>query len=124
MGSASLRRAAKQEYWRKLLEDQASSRLSVLKFCELRKVSQQSFYAWRKKLPRGAAMEGLPSQQERQSPGFAQVAVLPTRLTAANTSNSLPITIRLPNDVRIEVPREVDRHTLREVLAALREASC
>ena len=100
-----------------------------MKFCQLRGISQQAFYSWRKELAGDKKRSGPEPEPARQTPGFAQVAVLPNGLAATNGGSSAPLTIRLPNEVRIEVPRDVDRRTLREVLAALRswsrrEASC
>jgi hypothetical protein len=134
MTLTSAKREAKREGWRKLIEEQSGSGLSIVKFCRLRGVSKQAFYSWRKKLAGCEKRSVREREPARQTPTFAQVAVLPNGLAAANNDssnggNSPPLTIRLPNDVRIEVPRDVDRRTLREVLAALRswsrrEASC
>ena len=118
MSAVKLRSESKQEYWRKLFAEQVNSRLSVVQFCKLRGVSKPSFYAWRQKLAESSSLGKL------EPPAFAQVAVLPHMLVDGNANSSSPITIQMPNDVRIEVPPGADRRLLREVLAALREASC
>ena len=118
MAAVSVRSVSKQEYWRKLFAEQASSRLSVVQFCKMRGVSKPSFYAWRKKLAES------PSLGKLEPPAFAQVAVLPNMFVDGSANSSPSITIQMPNEVRIEVPPGADRRLLREVLAALQEASC
>ena len=117
MAADRVRSESKREYWRKLFAEQANSRLSVVQFCKQRGVSKPSFYAWRQKLAES------PSRGELEPPTFAQVAV-PNIPAARSANSSASITIELPDAVRIEVPPGADRRLLREVLAALREASC
>jgi hypothetical protein len=51
-----------KENWRKLLEEQAESGLSVTKFCELRKLSSVTFYNWRQRLKDESQSGKLSSQ--------------------------------------------------------------
>lgn len=51
-----------KEIWRKLLEEQAESGLSVAKFCELRQLSSVTFYNWRQRL-KDESQSGKPSSR-------------------------------------------------------------
>ncbi len=48
--------------WRKLLEEQAESGLSVTKFCELHELSSVTFYNWRQRLRNKSQSGELSSQ--------------------------------------------------------------
>ena len=60
------RDAAKEHRWRELLGRQASSGLSVREFCRAERLSEPSFYAWRRTL---AEREGA------KAPSFVPVVV-------------------------------------------------
>ena len=51
-----------KENWRKLLEEQAESGLSVTKFCELHQLSSVTFYNWRQRLKDESQSGKLSSQ--------------------------------------------------------------
>lgn len=42
--------AARSEYWRGRIAEQERSGISVKRFCEEHKLTEQSFYSWRKRL--------------------------------------------------------------------------
>ena len=64
-----------KEIWRKLLEEQAESGLSVTKFCELHELSSVTFYNWRQRL-RNESQGGKLSSQvaSRGRPGKSKLA--------------------------------------------------
>src|SRR5215467_4998813 len=42
--------SARSEYWRERIAEQESSGISVKRFCEEQRLTEQSFYVWRKRL--------------------------------------------------------------------------
>src|SRR5437660_11780416 len=44
------RKAARSEYWRERIAQQQHSGLSVHQFCQEQRLTEQAFYAWRKRL--------------------------------------------------------------------------
>ena len=88
--------------WRKLVERQRSSGLSVAKFCARHGIAIPSLYAWRRRLA--------------AAPVFVEAEVV-------GTSGPLPagvVEVRLRGGRRLMVRREgFDRELLAEVVAAL-----
>jgi hypothetical protein len=78
--------AGKEVLWRSRLQRFQASGLSVTQFCERERISQPSFYQWRKRL-------GVSTAQSTASP------FVPVRLTQVAM-----VEIHLPNGVRISVP--------------------
>ncbi len=48
MSTTTQRRSSKERFWRRLLRQWRGSGLSVREFCADRRVSEPSFYAWRR----------------------------------------------------------------------------
>ena len=94
--------------WRRVIEQQQASGLTVAAFCRRAGLSQPSFYAWRQKL--------------RGEVTFAEVKVSPATNSrggenaAAETSG---IELRLPGCRWVVVRPGFDRQTLIELLHAL-----
>ena len=86
-------RPIKVQQWAERLERFAQSGLTVVQFCQDERVSQPSFYQWKKKLTEQASQ---PSLHAKSSPSaFRAVEVIPTSQSAT--------TIRLVNGIEIEL---------------------
>ena len=91
-------------YWRERIAEQERSGISVQQFCKEKGVTEQSFYAWRKRL-------------RKQEPArFALVEAQPARLQTAKTELELV----LVTGERLRIGADVDPSLLRRVLEAVR----
>lgn len=88
------------DQWRRIVQEQQTSGLSVSAFCRRARVPQSSFYAWRRRLQSAVA--------------FVEVKV-PTEPAVQAGGMEL----HLPDRRWIMVRPGFDRRTLRELLAAL-----
>jgi hypothetical protein len=88
-------------YWRRVVERQAQSGLSIAGFCEQEDVSPASFYNWRRRL----------AEEADERPAF-----LPLQVRADNGS---ALEIVLPGAVTIRVPDGTARQTIVDALAAV-----
>lgn len=110
--------------WRCLLRRQAASGLSVSAFCRRWRISQPSFYVWRRKL----RDDGGPTEQDLangagrktsnravcDAANFVEVCLSPEASPAAD-----PLELILPRGHRILVRRGFDRATLQALVDAL-----
>lgn len=128
---------AKERQWRRIVRRWDSSGLSVREFCDWQRLSEPSFYAWRRELAKrdresvSAATAGdapIPARSKQptssRSPG---PAFLPVRVVAdgapadcATSSRTGGLEVHLPGGVRLTVPPECDRELLRDVIACCR----
>jgi hypothetical protein len=88
-------------YWRRVVERQAKSGLSIARFCEREDVSPASFYNWRRRL----------AEEAGERPAFVPVQV-------RDVSGSA-LEIVLPGAVTIRVPDGTARQTIVDALAAV-----
>ena len=86
------------------------SQLTVAEFCRLEAIPVSCFYQWKKKL-------AAPPQQ----PSLSTPQFLPVRINAAPLA-SMPV-IKLPHGVSIDLPLDLHRRQLCELLAACIDAS-
>ena len=100
-------RSSRREYWRKLLERQASSGLSVKAFCLREKVPYSTFFVWKRRLP--------------DEPVLAKdkITFAPVTVVASAPSMNGSIEIVLSGGRRVVVHGLVDRQALTDVLAVL-----
>ena len=91
-------KASAVDRWRKILEKQARSGLTVAEFCRREELSQASFYQWRKKL----------RAEEPNSGSFIPLAVL----------GSSTVSVDLPCGAVVRVPAG-DERALQQVLSLL-----
>jgi Transposase len=124
---AGWRGREREQYWRKVIRDQAASGLSIAAFCREQDVPEASFFAWRRKLSRRTeialprASKDLASANEVEKPAARFVSFdLPSPRPAGRTG----LEIILPDGCRVLVGELCDADWLREVLAAVRERSC
>lgn len=101
--------------WRKLVEDQEASGLSVSAFCRERGISQASLFSWRRRL------------SQNQLAGFAQVKLKPKRRQEIHSQPAQDqpagcIELWLPGNRRLILRPGFDRLLLLEIICALQTA--
>jgi len=97
-------RAERRTHWRTIIENQATSSMSIAAYCRDAQIKPSYFYAWRRRL----------REQQSSIGGFLEL--IPGRLTEAAASG---IRIRLGSKLSIEVDRRFDPFTLRAVVETL-----
>jgi len=103
------RAAEREQRWRELLAAQARSGLSIRAFCASRRLSEPSFYAWRRELARRDR-----GRVKAVVPTFVPVQVLP----------GAAIEVVLPAGVVVRVPTGADGDLAVRLVAALRAEPC
>jgi hypothetical protein len=129
----------KRSYWRGVLRRQRESGLSVRQFCADERLSDASFYRWKRKIagkdsrrasnseeegesrPRAGASSGRGSRKRRQAsrvakPNGSTGAFIPVRLQA--TAGGL-LEVVHPRGHVVRVPAVFDENCLRQVLDVL-----
>jgi hypothetical protein len=91
-------------FWEKELREQQASGKSIRTWCKEHTLRENRFYYWRRKL------------QAAEMGNNQQVQWLP--LGATKTTPGTAITVHL-GQVIIEVPKNFDRHQLREIIQVL-----
>jgi hypothetical protein len=103
----------KEQFWRDMLLLWRTSGQTIRVFCHAQRLSEPSFYAWRRR---------IITQRERQQPAFVPVRVTPT------PTASIPLELVLAGGRVVRVPPDFDGDTLRQLLAILHDlpedASC
>lgn len=109
----------KQARWREILDRQPGSGLSIRGFCASEKISEASFYAWRKKLRRraGDRTQSPRTMSQREEAPSSEGLFVPLRLL--DTAATLEIVH--PLGYRIQLTGDVNPVSLRQVLEALDE---
>ena len=100
----SKKASTRSDYWRDLIQQQATSGQSVSAFCAQRGLTEQSLYYWKKRVSKEVPVR------------FALV----TTGGAAGTQGA-PLELEFSSGQRLRIPGGVDPATLRTVLAVLRE---
>ncbi|MBN1545799.1 MAG: hypothetical protein JW902_03985 [Syntrophaceae bacterium] len=96
-------RAERRTHWRAIIENQATSGMSIAAYCRDTRIKSNCFYAWRRRLKEkqpcfGGFLELIPGRQREAASG---------------------IRIRLGAHLHVEVERGFDPVTLRAVVEAL-----
>ena len=111
---------SKEAFWRRMIQRQAGSGLSVRAWCSRHDVPEASFYWWRRRLATSGRAARKAGRCKNGTPQF-----IPVRITAddADAANGRPggIEILLPGNQRVRVLGAVDRQALADVLAVLRD---
>jgi len=109
----------REEFWRRIVSRQPASGLSIREWCQRHRVTEPSFYAWRRTLSRRGIRRGATVKKRR-----AQVVSVEIAGGANNALGRAPLGL-VVNDLRIEVGVGFDDVTLRRLVSVLREtASC
>lgn len=102
------RRFKPEPFWRDLIDRWKGSGQSVAAFCAAYRVSQATFYSWRKRLASRTRSTTPPA------PAFAPVRVIPDPTAE----------VVLPNGLIVRVPAATDPTTVARLVAALGGAAC
>jgi hypothetical protein len=106
-------RVERVRYWQGLIEEHSRSGLSVVEFCQERKIASTSFYQWRTKLLREA------------EPAASQVpAILPVKLVSAPVEQRKPaarscIQVFTPSGLSLTISGSATEAELVKVLRAI-----
>jgi hypothetical protein len=103
----SVRDGSKEQYWRQVLARWRSSGLSVRAYCELHRISQPSFYWWRRET----------SRRDSARPQFLPVRVVPDAVAPDGGDGAIDVI--LANQRCLRVRPGFDRATLVRLLDAL-----
>ena len=98
----------KEQQWRRWLKEWQASGLSVRAFCERQRLSEPSFYAWRRKL----------ATCDARRPVFVPVQISADEEGLTGDSS---LEVVLAGGRRVRVPAGFDAATLRQLLAVLEE---
>jgi hypothetical protein len=97
--------APRRDYWREKIAEQERSGLTVGRFCKEQRLTEQSFYGWRKRL------------LEQEPMRFALVETVSARRQPATEAG---LELVLATGERLRIGAGVDDTTLRTVLEVLR----
>lgn len=96
-------RAERRTHWHTIIENQATSGMSIARYCRDAQIKPSYFYSWRRRL------------REQQSSAGGFLELIPHGLTEAASG----IRIHLGAKLCIEVERRFDPVTLRAVIETL-----
>ena len=128
----------RERFWRAVLRRQGRSGLTTREFCRQERLSEASYYAWRRELARRDREPQTGPRQRRQGCGvasltagkrspaasrplFQELAILEG---SGRNGAGCCLEIILPDGCRLRVPEEVDRGLLADVLSLLEARRC
>ena len=131
MAKRAERSAAKERYWREVIDGWRRSGGSVRQWCSERQLSEPSFYSWRQTLAkRDASTERKQPVRKSSRRERASTAMIPVEIVPPGSAQQLaPLEITLGGGIHLLVRAHCESALLREALAALRpehgeRASC
>jgi Transposase len=108
----------KEQFWREVVRRWPDSGLTIRAYCRRQRLSEASFYAWRREL----AQRDEPAQPAADA---AAVTFAPLTVHAAAFGPAeLPVEVVLANGRRLRVPVGVAAGVVRDLLAVLEETPC
>jgi hypothetical protein len=112
---------AKEEYWRRLLRQWRQSGLTPREFCVEERITEPSFYAWRREIARRD--QQAAKRRKRQSPSNTTPAFI--KLAIDDDVPMLPmIEVVLSERRLLRVRPGFDVDLLRQLVHVLEEPSC
>jgi hypothetical protein len=108
MFRSTARRLKLEPFWRDLIDRWKASGQSVAAFCAAHRVSQATFYAWRKRLAAGTGSTA------RTAPAFAALRVVPDATAE----------VILPTGLIVRVSVGTDPIAVARLIAALGGGAC
>jgi hypothetical protein len=128
MANGASRDGRREVQWRRVVQEQRGSGLTIREFCRKRNLPESAFYFWRRELQRRQAEQGQRPRHSRRSRGRAsspQATFVPVRLAEETPPQAhRRIEIELSGGRRIHVVAPVDRAALADVLAVLEGRPC
>ena len=121
MAKGKSRDGSKEAFWRSMIERHRQSGLSIREFCRREKLSEPSFYAWRREIARRDAQSRIVPKRPRRR---RKASFVPVRLATETAPSGGRIEIELSRDRRIHLTSPIDRQALADVLAVLEGATC
>jgi len=108
----------KEAFWGKVVREQVGSGLSVRGFCRRRRLSEASFYAWRRELKR--------RRQEEDSSGGESSAPKQTfvPVTVADGVAAAAIELLLPSGAVLRLPAKTALSEVVSLVADLERRAC
>ena len=103
-------RSERERFWRKLVEGQARSGVSVRDWCDQHGVSAPSYYFWRRELAR----------RKEQQRGEASPQIVSVEVTPPVAGSHCDLEIELPGRILVRVNPGCNLDLLRQALALLR----
>jgi hypothetical protein len=122
MAKRAERSAAKEQYWREVIDGWRRSGGSVRQWCSERHVSEPSFYSWRRVLTeRDAASVSQQAGGHNSGQKPAQTTMLPVEIMPIRSPQEpAPLEITFAGGTHLLVRAHCQAALLREVLAVLR----
>jgi len=126
----------RERFWRALLSRRQRSGLSARGFCRRERLSEASYYYWRREVARRDREQCPPPRRKRafrsalhattRNPRAASQPLFRELTIPGGPSPSVDtgLEIVLPDGCRVRVTSQVDRHLLADVLAALEARRC
>jgi transposase-like protein len=110
---------AKQDRWLELIRRWQQLQITVREFCERHRVSEASFYSWRRVLrERGLLEKSMTSETAAETPAFVKLATVVAELTGS------PIELVLNQGRLLRVRPGFDADMLLELVRLLEEPTC
>ena len=104
----------RERFWREKIERQKGSGLSVAAYCRQERISEASYYYWKRRL---VARRDKPKTESREGDERFVVIDLPQAVC-----DNLEVVLR--NGRRVVVPDRFSENTLRALLAVLEDSAC
>jgi hypothetical protein len=115
----------KQQEWLRHVQRWQRSRLSVRDYCARYRLSEPSFYFWRRSLAERGLLTPVgtnPAQRDTDAVPATPLFVAATLADAAAAPQ--PLEVVFPDGLTVRVAAGFDAATLRHLLALLREQAC
>jgi len=121
----------KEQFWRQIFARWRTSGLSIAAFCEDAGLSQQSFYRWRRVLPKRTSRldpqrrpEAVDSATRKAATAIARPLPLFVPLAVESIAAAAVLEVVVRGGRVIRVPAGFDAPTLAQVLVLLEEQPC
>ena len=106
----------KEDFWNKTVREHAGSGLSVRAYCRRRRLSEASFYAWRRELKL--------RRQERATANARQPAPKPTFVPVTLADVAAGVEVVLPGGVVVRLPAATELAAVATLVADLERRAC
>ena len=112
---------AKERFWRKAIQRQGRSGLSIREFCDRENLKPGAFSWWRRELAKRDRERQALNPDQKTETSFVPVQVVPDSLQPQTPP---AIEIVFPSGPTVRVPSDFDAQALKGVLEVLESRSC